>query len=204
MRFAYADPPYLGLAVSFYGKRAKPYDKRRAHRKLITRLVDEFPEGWALHCQSPMLGVMLKMCPPNVRVAAWVKPFCSFKPNVNPGYGWEPIIFTGGRKHRRTDLTVVDWISCSIATGKGLRGSKPTGVAAFVLNLLNARPDDEVVDLFPGTHTMEKARAQLALDFSRRSRPVRFNEVESMASPSSGYPFPPWEPPPLAPSDPSS
>lgn len=174
MRFAYADPPYLGLAVSFYGKRAKPYDKRRAHRKLITRLVDEFPEGWALHCQSPMLGVMLKMCPPNVRVAAWVKPFCSFKPNVNPGYGWEPIIFTGGRKHRRTDLTVVDWISCSIATGKGLRGSKPIGVAAFVLNLLNARPDDEVVDLFPGTHTMEKARAQLALQFAPpRSRPIR-------------------------------
>ena len=163
MTFGYADPPYLGLAARFYGKKARPYDKRRAHRKLITRLVREFPDGWALHCQAPALAVMLAMCPRDVRVAAWVKPFCSFKPNVNPGYAWEPIIFRGGRKHRRGDLTVVDWISCSMAMRKGLRGSKPAAVAAYVLLLLNARPADDVIDLFPGTGTMAQAREQFAL-----------------------------------------
>jgi len=45
MRFAYADPPYLGLGVSFYGPEAAIYDTLDGHRQLVERL-SAF-DGWA-------------------------------------------------------------------------------------------------------------------------------------------------------------
>ena len=77
MKFAYADPPYLGCG-SLYAKHhpeAKVWDKPETHRQLIERLVDEYPDGWALSLHSPSLWTLLPMCPEDVRVAAWVKPF---------------------------------------------------------------------------------------------------------------------------------
>ena len=41
MRFAYADPPYLGLAKAFYGDRhadAADYDRPETHQALINRM----------------------------------------------------------------------------------------------------------------------------------------------------------------------
>src|SRR4051812_6052889 len=46
MRFAYADPPYLGCAVRLYGDHpdAAVYDTLEGHQELIWRLSDEFPD----------------------------------------------------------------------------------------------------------------------------------------------------------------
>ncbi|MCC6942297.1 MAG: hypothetical protein IT551_11905, partial [Novosphingobium sp.] len=77
MKFAYADPPYLGLAEKFYGHlhaEAAAYDDPETHRTLIARMTDEY-DGWALSLHLPSLGVILPMCPPDARVGAWVKPF---------------------------------------------------------------------------------------------------------------------------------
>jgi hypothetical protein len=95
MRFAYADPPYIGQAKKHYGKR-KDYAGEVDHAALVARLVAEYSDGWALSLSSPTLRIILPMCPDNVRVMAWVKPFAVFKPGVNPAYAWEPVIVGGG------------------------------------------------------------------------------------------------------------
>lgn len=151
MRFAYADPPYLGCAAKLYGDAT--YDAPEAHGALIARLCEEYPDGWALSCHTPSLSVLLPMCPEGVRVAAWVKPFAVFKPNVHPAYAWEPVLFMGGRKRTRKDLTPRDWHSENITMKKGLPGAKPPGFSCWLLDLLNVRADmgDTIDDLFPGT-----------------------------------------------------
>lgn len=89
MRFAYADPPYLGLATKFYGgmhPSAADYDRIETHAALIERLQSEFADGWALSMTSGNLRDLLPLCPRGARVGAWVKPFASFKPGVGVAY----------------------------------------------------------------------------------------------------------------------
>lgn len=156
MRFAFADPPYLGCGSLYaaHHSEARVWDSIEAHRDLIAKMVQEFPDGWAMCASSPSLREILPLCPENCRVAAWVKPFAVFKPNVNPAYAWEPVVFMGGRKGDRTRDTVRDWFAKEITLQKGLVGAKPPAFCRWVLDLLGVVPGDEVVDLFPGTGVM--------------------------------------------------
>jgi hypothetical protein len=151
MRFAYADPPYLGCALRLYGD--PTYDDLEAHHTLIKRLCNEYPDGWALSCNEPSLHILRSLCPDDTRTAVWVKPFAVFKPGVNPAYAWEPVLFCGGRKRFRYEDTVRDWHSENITLKKGLPGAKPGGFALWILQLLNVRADlgDTIDDLFLGT-----------------------------------------------------
>lgn len=155
MRFAYADPPYLGCARKLYDD--PTYDGLDAHRLLIERLCSEYPDGWAMSASSPSLRSILPLCPDDCRVAAWVKPFCAFKVGVNPAYAWEPVIFRGGRKKRsRKDDTIRDYHSEPIALMRGMPGAKPAGFAAWIVQLLGAdvRKGDTIADLFHGSGAM--------------------------------------------------
>src|SRR5439155_14549757 len=114
MKMAYADPPYIGQAKRHYG--CEEVD----HAALIGRLVTEFKDGWALSCTSISLHQLLPMCPDCIRVMAWVKPWASFRPNVNPAYAWEPVLIFGGRKRGRALPTIRDWVSASAARGRGV------------------------------------------------------------------------------------
>jgi len=149
MRFAYADPPYIGRA--YYYRNHPDYAGEVDHAELVSRLVREYPDGWALSLSSPSLRVVLPMCPDDVRVMAWVKPFCSFKPGINPAYAWEPIIVRGGRKRGRDVPTVRDWVSANITLQKGLTGAKPPSVCRWLFDVLGATKEDTLDDLFPGT-----------------------------------------------------
>lgn len=91
------------------------------------------------------------MCPADTRIGAWVKPFASFKPGVNPAYAWEPVLFRGGRKRGRDKPTIRDWVSVNITLKKGLTGAKPPDFCFWVFEILGAEPGDEFVDIFPGT-----------------------------------------------------
>jgi len=147
-KIAYADPPYLGCS-SFY-----PEHEEVDHDKLIETLCWEY-EYWALSCSSPSLGHLLNHYLLRdrdvIRVAAWVKPFASFKPNVNPGYAWEPVIYKPREHRTRGEPTVRDWQAASITLKKGLVGAKPAKFCFWLFDLLGAQPDDEFYDLFPGT-----------------------------------------------------
>jgi hypothetical protein len=164
LRFAYADPPYLGMGAKFYASHhedASDADSPAWHAELIDRLVGEFPDGWALSCSSPSLRVLLPMTPDDTRVAAWVKPFHAFKKGVRPAYAWEPVLFRGGRNHKPPAppkggkaITPRDWVSANMTLRKGLPGAKPPEFCRWVLDLLGYQAGDELVDVFPGTGIM--------------------------------------------------
>ena len=151
MRFAYADPPYIGQARKHYGR------EEVDHAALVARLELEYPDGWALSASSPSLRLILPLCPDDVRVMAWVKPFCIFKPGVNPAYAWEPVIVRGGRKRTRQQPTVRDWVSANVTLKKGMSGAKPPAFCAWLFDVLGMESDDELHDLFPGTGAVSDA-----------------------------------------------
>ena len=159
MKFAYADPPYIGQAKRHY--QCAEID----HSELIARLVDQYPDGWALSLSSPTLLQILSLCPSDVRIGAWCKSFCAFKRNVRPVYAWEPVIYRGGRnpsngyralipEKNGKQTTPKDFIVEPITLKKGLVGAKPEKVCRWILSLLNVEPGDEVIDLYPGTGIM--------------------------------------------------
>lgn len=156
MKFAYADPPYIGQAKRHYGKE-ESYGGEVDHADLIEMLCRDFPDGWALSASSPSLRAILPLCPPDVRVAAWVKPFASFKVNVNPAYAWEPVIWRGGRKRSRKAQTVRDWVRCNITLRRGLSGVKPEPFSFWLFDLLGMDAADELVDVFPGSGAVTNA-----------------------------------------------
>jgi len=149
LRFAYADPPYIGCAKKHYNS------EEVDHLQLIKKLSNY--DGWALSCHSPSLKILLPICPANVRIMAWVKPFCSFKPNVNPAYAWEPVIVKVGRKLGREVKTVRDFVSCNITLKKGLSGVKPKDFCFWLFNVLGMKPVDSFDDLFIGSGAVTNA-----------------------------------------------
>lgn len=162
MVFAYADPPYLGCGQLYVKDHpdALAWDDPQTHLNLLDKLVDEYPDGWVLSCNPKDLGLFLSHLPDSVRVGAWCKSFASFKPNVNPAYTWEPVIWAGGRKRTRDDLTTKDHLIEPIQLQKGLTGAKPDRFNRWVLDLLNYQPGDRLDDLFPGTNALALVKAQ--------------------------------------------
>lgn len=154
MRFAYADPPYPGQGHRY------PEKNEVNHRELVDKLVAEYPDGWALSTSSVALRDVLAMCPSDVRILAWVKPFAIFKPNVGLAYAWEPVIVRGGRKRQRSEPTVHDWISANITLRKGLVGAKPEKFCHWLLGVLNVKPGDIIDDLYPGTGVLSRVLAE--------------------------------------------
>lgn len=153
VRFAYADPPYLGEAARLYGDLhpdAADYDKPETHRALIESIDREF-DGWALSLHLPSLRTILPMVPEDARICAWVKPFASFKPSVRQAYAWEPVIVKPLRRLGRERRTVTDYVSANIAMQKGLPGAKPPAFCHWMFEFAGLDHDDEFVDVFSGT-----------------------------------------------------
>lgn len=188
MRFAYADPPYLGQGAKHYGDHhdeAADWDHPARHRQLVERLTDDYPDGWALSLSVPSLGMYLGWCPDDVRVAAWVKPFHVFKKGVRPAYAWEPVIFRGGRNDNpeppskgEPATTPRDWLAANITLRKGLPGAKPDEFCYWVFDLLNVQSGDQLDDLFPGTGIVGRCFEA----YVNRDQPVQtglFSEVAS-------------------------
>lgn len=152
MRLAYADPPYMGQAKRHYshdpsGIPAEEVD----HLELVDRLRNNY-DGWALSCSSPSLARILGLAGPYARVAAWVKPFCSWKPSHRVQYTWEPVIFVCARpKGSRSVPSVRDHISSNITLRRGTHGAKPDKFIDWIFQIIGAEPADDFDDLYPGT-----------------------------------------------------
>jgi hypothetical protein len=168
MRFAYADPPYLGMCGRYeHDHRDGCWDEVATHQRLIERL-DGY-DGWALSLHVPSLRAILALCPEDVRVMAWCKTWASWKPGVYPAAAWEPVILRGARKRRWANgdpQTPRDWFACSAAQ-TGFFGAKPQAMAYWLFGCLGIQPDDEFHDVFPGSGAVQRAweswRAQLPL-----------------------------------------
>jgi hypothetical protein len=167
MKFAYADPPYLGSA-HFY-KALHPdalvWNDPATHRRLITDLLDGYPDGWALSASSSNLRTLLPICPDDVRVMAWCKPWAKWLPGLSPAYSWEPVIMRGGRKIARGAQPVRDWHVGNHPPRINLPdgfvpGMKPRAFCRWVFAALNALSGDELDDMFPGSGAVTAAWAE--------------------------------------------
>jgi hypothetical protein len=100
---------------------------------------------------------MINAITDDYRIGAWVKPFASFKPNVNPAYAWEPVLFRPARGYDRADLTLRDWVSEVITLQRGMVGAKPETFCLWLFAILGAKPEDDFIDLFPGSGAVSDA-----------------------------------------------
>lgn len=127
------------------------------HAELIKRMERDY-DGWLLHTSSTALRDVLPLTPPDARVMAWVKPFAAFKRNVPVAYAWEPVIVKACRKPVVSGAMVMrDWIAEPITLKRGLTGAKPDAVCWWAFEVLGMQPQDELVDLFPGTGAVTRA-----------------------------------------------
>lgn len=156
MRLAYADPPYPGQARKHYAH--DPKCAEVDHTALIADL-DANYDGWALSSGADLAAMkaVVPLLGAGVRIGCWIKPFASFKPNVNPAYAWEPVYFKPARKRGRDVPTVRDWISAPITLRRGLSGVKPDAVCWWLFDVLGAEPGDDLADLFPGSGAVSRA-----------------------------------------------
>lgn len=163
MRLAYADPPYPGCAHLY---RDQPdYAGEVDHAELIARLGEY--DGWLLHSSSVALPQIMPLIPPGVRIMAWVKGFAAFKRNVSVAYAWEPVIVKAARKPAVSKRIVMrDWVEAPITLRRGLTGAKPEKVCHWAFEMLGARPEDDLDDLFPGTGAVTEAWRTWRLKFA--------------------------------------
>lgn len=177
LRFAYADPPYLGRAEYYRAHHpdAMIWDRPETHQALVARLQAEYPAGWALSLSERSLRTILPMCPPEARTAAW----CTDRPRyagkaVPVRKHFEPVIFCGGRGYADTGNRTADFIitkqeplpagqpryemkKTDLRSGQTFVGRKPAAFALWVLELLGWLPGDTIDDLFPGSGAMQAA-----------------------------------------------
>jgi hypothetical protein len=153
VRFAYADPPYPGMA-GFYVDHPD-YGGEVDHAALVVDLCAY--DGWVLHTASTTLREVLAVCPSEVRIMAWTKPFASWKKGVYPAYAWEPLILCGGRNDFGARQTPPDFCAEGITLKRGLTGAKPERVCHWAFDCLGATPEDTMDDLFPGSGAVGRA-----------------------------------------------
>jgi len=158
MRLAIADPPYPGCAHLY--RNHPDYAGEVDHVALVERLQSEF-DGWVLHTSATPEAIALiapLVVGTGARWMAWTKPFAAFKRNVSSAYAWEPVIVKPARKPVVSKRLVMrDWIAEPITLRRGLTGAKPEAVCHWAFENLGAQPDDDLVDLFPGTGAVTRA-----------------------------------------------
>jgi hypothetical protein len=156
LRFAYADPPYVGLASMYDHPDTARWDDPAEHHALMAEM-DTTYDGWALSLASVNLRDLLPGAPAGTRVAAWVKPFCAYKRNVRVAYSWEPVLWKRTAPHRDGDPVGRDHLSAVMAMKRRLFGAKPETFGRWLIVLFGAQPCDEIVDLFPGAGAIGRA-----------------------------------------------
>ena len=157
--FAYADPPYPGLAAKYY-RNESTFAGEVDHAALIASLTAGGYAGWALSTSSRALRAILPLCPPDARVCAWVKPI-GVPPATNGIHAtWEALIVVGGRQR---PPGVRDFLSAQPARNEGtLPGRKPIAFCAWLFDCLGMVPGDTLLDLFPGTGIVSRAWDELS------------------------------------------
>lgn len=165
IRVAYADPPYVGQAKKHYGNH-RDFAGEVIHSELIPRLVEDYPDGWALSCSNQSLQSILKICPDGVRVCAWFKPWSNMLPGIRIQFSWEPIILSGGRlgPHVKGDALLRDWVMAN-PDGFTFRpieedaviGRKPERFCFWLFDALGLRQGDEFIDLYEGNGAVDQA-----------------------------------------------
>lgn len=159
MKFAYADPPYVGQAKRHYGKH-KDYAGEVDHRELIDRLEGSF-DGWALSLSMKSLPKIIRLCPEDIITLAWFKPIAP-PLGDHRRYAWEPVLLKPIRYYGPGYVP-----TAVIATQAGFTfrktpethviGEKPEKFAHWVFASAGLDGSDTMEDLFPGSGAIGRA-----------------------------------------------
>lgn len=158
MRFAYADPPYVGQAKRLYGKH-KDFAGEVDHQELIRRLAGY--DGWALSLSVKSLPEVLAMCPEGVVTLAWFKPIAP-PLGDHRRYNWEPVILKPVRRYGPGYVPLACVASPPQFTFREkpenhVIGEKPEAFAHWVFASAGLTRDDQMDDLFPGSGAVGRA-----------------------------------------------
>lgn len=173
-RIAYADPPYPGKSRRYYGEHPD-YAGEVDHAELVASLSADY-DAWALSTSAEALQSVLALCPPGVRVAAWVRGHRTHSTASMPVSSWEPVIYAGQiirraqlerpvaedlpdasrRPGERVDSLVFSPSPRLTDPGRVI-GAKPAEFCRWLFELLAAQPGDTFVDVFPGSGGVARA-----------------------------------------------
>ncbi len=147
LRFAYADPPYPGLAARYYSSH-EHYAGEVDHEQLVRRLSAEY-DGWALSTSATALASVLSCCPADARVAAWVRG-ARHGVSYSPLSSWEPVIYWRPRRlDAQVDGTRLDslvYVSRPRLTDpRRVVGAKPAAFCNWLFLLMGLRHGDDLV-----------------------------------------------------------
>lgn len=159
-RFAYADPPYPGLARKFYRGESSLSGRSRSRR------ADRVARIRRLRWLGALNGAEV--------VAAGAAPLSARRSRLRLVQAhWRVAAHLRiaqhlGSRDRRwrppaNAPAFPDWLRAMPARGGGtLMGRKPIAFCAWLFDLLGMLPGDELVDLFPGTGIVTRAWAELS------------------------------------------
>ncbi len=164
LRMAYADPPYPGCAGIY---RDHPdFAGEVDHAALIDRLEREFADGWALSTSASALPFVLSLCPQidkaaEFRVCSWVRSVVP-RPPQRVTWSWEPVLVRTPHWRQRYEGDFVRDTLTSAGQPSGflggsITGQKPVAFCHWLFGLLGLSPEDEFVDIFPGSGAVTKA-----------------------------------------------
>lgn len=128
------------------------WDEEQTQIDLLTWLNDTC-DGWAYSCNPTDLERVASFG----RVAAWGKTFHQIRPKLATQNALEIVVFKEARRLTYRKPMVRDWLTCAIAMKKGQRGAKPDVFNDWVLDLMDYEVGDDFTDLFPGSHSMQRA-----------------------------------------------
>lgn len=174
VRFAYADPPYLGQGKRYAHLHpdALIWDDPATHTALVERLEDEYPDGWAVSL-SPEPRAILAYMGPSREWAVWHRSGWNTSiPQARISKNFELVVYRTAvpntKAHGPMVATVFtlggqNWQLASRSLTH--TGSKPEEFCHWVLDLLGYNPEtDQLDDLFPGEGAMTRVAAQHRLN----------------------------------------
>lgn len=173
MRYAIADPPYLGRANRWYGSGrghragvvradqhpdAARWDRLEAHLDLLGQLDAEY-DGWAYAAAPDYEHLLQPALPAGVRRLVWVRGNATPSgARVRSTYEIVLVKIPEGRAAYGAGLAVDDVLLAGVENRHRFAGAKPAAWTRWVLAVLGYRPgDDERTDLFRGSGAVANA-----------------------------------------------
>lgn len=177
LRFAIADPPYLGRARRWYGVEGRgagagrhradehpdagEWDDPERHRTLVADLMSSGYDGWAIAAAPMSLPIYYPVLPDGARTLIWRRR------NAQPSahrirWSWEAVLVLTPPTRRKhgTGFAIDDVLDAPIER-RGFVGAKPPAWTRWVVDAMGVDLEvDQVDDVFAGSGAVRAALRQ--------------------------------------------
>lgn len=163
LRLAFADPPYPGKAMRYYGSHPD-FAGEVDHAELLSRLATY--DGWALATSSDAVAAIAARCVAQdlgIRIAVWIR-HRPPHPTARIVTAWEALVYVPARRvvagdgrRLRDVLTDAPGARPRPTWPTAVIGMKPPAYLEWLFALLGAMPGDHLDDLYPGSGIVARA-----------------------------------------------